>query len=107
MNNLFRFVIPGLLALASQVAGKFNFVITPELATWLSIILTAIAGIAANGVKIGFRDVPTTVSGVVGALAILLASFGLELGPETQAALIGIALSVIGYFIKSDSSKVE
>lgn len=45
------------------------------------------------------KDYKTTVSGVVGALALLITTFtGFEVTPAIQSAIIALTLAAIGYF---------
>ena len=48
---------------------------------------------------IAMKDYKTTVSGVVGALALLVTTFtGFEVSPAIQSGIIALTLAAIGYF---------
>lgn len=51
------------------------------------------------------KDYKTTITGVVGALALIVGTFtGLHIGPEVQTAIVALTVAAIGWFA-SDSNK--
>jgi hypothetical protein len=90
-----------LLAVLSPALAKRGIVIPAEFAGWVSAVFVAVSGIVSSGVRVGFRDLPTTLTGVVGAAAVLLGSLGLDIPAELQIALVGIITTVIAWFARS------
>lgn len=51
------------------------------------------------------KDYKTTITGVVGALALIVGTFtGLHIGPEVQTAIVALTVAAIGWFA-GDSNK--
>jgi hypothetical protein len=96
-----------LLALASPALAKRGIVIPAEFAGWVSAVFVAVSGIVSSGVRVGFRDLPTTLAGVVGAAAVLLGSLGLDIPAEVQTALVGIILTVIAWLSRSPKAVTQ
>lgn len=94
----YKVLITGLLAILAPILAKKGIVIPAEFGVWVSAIFVTISGFVANGIRLGLKDARTNITGVVAAAAVLLGTFGLELSPEFQAAIIGVALWIIGGF---------
>lgn len=56
------------------------------------------------------KDPKTTLTGVVGALAVILAKFGFDMGADIQGAIVLLTMVVIGFLAKdkeANGSKTE
>jgi hypothetical protein len=100
-------IFSAVLAFLTPLLAKRDLVLPPEAATWLAALFVGIQGIIANGVRLGIRDIRTTLSGLLGAVFVGLAGFGLELPLEFQAAIIGIATTIVAWFTRWPSTSEE
>ena len=91
-------IFAALLGILTPLLARRGIIIPPEFGAAFSAVFVFICGLAANGVKLGFSDWPTTLAGLVGGAATALAAFGLELPPDVQAGIVTLALTAIGAF---------
>jgi len=96
----FKTIFAALLAIVGPILARRGIVLPPEFASSVGAIGVFVCGLVANGVKLGFNDWPTTVSGLVGGAATALAAFGFDLPLDVQMGISTIALALIGGFAK-------
>ena len=46
------------------------------------------------------KDWKTTLTGLVGGLALIAVAFGLEVSQEVQTSLVAVVLFILGFFSK-------
>lgn len=91
-------ILAAVLAIIGPILARRGIVLPPEFAAGVSAVGVFLCGLVANGVKLGFTDWPTTLSGLIGGAATALAAFGFELPPDVQAGIATLALTLIGAF---------
>ena len=50
------------------------------------------------------KDWKTTFTGIIGGLALIATTFGLDISKEFQTSLIAVVLGVMGWFAKDGTS---
>jgi hypothetical protein len=100
-------IFSAILAFLAPLLAKRGWIFPPEAASWFAALFVGVQGLIANGIRLGIRDLRTTLSGLLGAAFVGLASFGLDLSPEFQAAIIGIATTITAWFMRWPSTPLE
>ncbi len=98
---MWKTAIGALLAIVAPWLAKKGIFVPAEFAGYISALVVFVTGLVSDGIKLGFQDTRTTIAGLVGAGAVALSTFGLDIDLETQTAIIGVAVFVIGLFTRS------
>lgn len=93
-------ILAAALAFLSPLLASKGIIIPPEFAGWISALFLFFSGLAADGLHLGAKDLKTTLTGVIGGLAILFGTFGFDIPVDVQMALTGAITTVIGIFSK-------
>lgn len=102
---MWKTAIGSVIAALTPYLAKKGIVVPPELSGYIVSLVVLATGIVSNGVKLGFADTRTTVTGIISSLVILVGTIGFQIDPDTQAALVGIVIFAIGLFSRNNNSQ--